>query len=264
MKIICPSGPRKATRVTTSTMYGTIPEPLPPSLASLNYEASLTGEFGNMIQFATGTPRRLGSIRIGMVTWAYFSKYNPGSIQQKNTGWRHPITLNIYKANSDYTVGALLGSLSYWIDIPWRPEPVPTCTGARWFSDVDQLCHSGMAFDVGLDFAPLAMVLPERVIFGIAYDTQHAGNPIGTIGPYNDLNVGVSNTNVLGINPVAPQCYLKSAAGDSYADGGAGGLNTYRLDIGGVYPDVAIEFDSSEGDATPMSVLFHSYRQRRE
>jgi hypothetical protein len=61
----------------TVPIYDSIPTPLPPSLTSQNFEAGYyLNEFGNEVSFS-GTNRHLTSVTVAMVTWGYFSKYNP-------------------------------------------------------------------------------------------------------------------------------------------------------------------------------------------
>src|SRR5262245_60216459 len=106
-------------------IYNTIPTPLPPSLPSRSFQGNATSEFGNRVGFA-GTSRRLISVAVTMVTWAYQSKYpdtpSPG-------GWDHNITLNLYSVNtSDVShPGSQIGTITQTVRIPWRPEPSPQC-----------------------------------------------------------------------------------------------------------------------------------------
>jgi hypothetical protein len=232
-----------------TTAYNALPDPLPVSLPAQNFEAAFAAEFGNQVEL-TGTDRILVSVTVGMVTWAYWSKYN--ATGTPTPSWSHPITLNVYAANADDSPGSLLGSVTQTFDIPWRAEPdaVNCPGGTRWYSTADTLCHNGVAFSASFDFSAQGLTLPDRVVFGVAFNTQSAGlNPLGAVGPYNDLAVGVATTTV-GVNPVAPQSYLNSSAGSAYADGGAGGTGTFRLDAGSDNPNIAIEFNT-EATMTP-------------
>jgi uncharacterized protein (TIGR03437 family) len=216
---------------TPTPIYNTIPAPLPPSLPSRSFEGNATSEFGNRVGFA-GTSRRLASVTVTMVTWGYHSKYpnTPGP-----NGWNHDITLNLYSVNnSDLSrPGSQIGTITQTFLIPWRPEPAPQCGGTLWLAP-DGGCNNGMAFNITFDFSGLSLTLPDQVIFGVAYNTQSFGqNPIGQIGPYNDLNVGLNPTVTAGSNLSAPQAYVNSTAG--------GG--TLVLSTGGGFTNIAAEFN---------------------
>jgi hypothetical protein len=244
----------------TTIIYSSIPAPLPASLISQSFQAGRISEFGNLISFG-GTNRRLTSVTVAMVTLGYFSKYNaPGT---PNTGgWTDPaITLNLYSVNNsgpNPEPGSVIGSVTQSFFIPWRPEPTPSCGGTLWLAPDG--CHNGMAFNITFEFSGLSLTLPDKVIFGIAYNTQSAGqSPTGVNGPYNDLNVGLNPTITVG-NSTAPLAYLSSPIPAGYADNGAGGINVFRLDVGGTHTNIAIEFDAPATPTlpamtTPMLIL---------
>jgi hypothetical protein len=240
----------------TTPIYNNVPTLLPASLTSQSFQAGRISEFGNLISFA-GTTRRLTSVTVGMVTWGYFSKYNaPGT---PNTGgWTDPaITLNLYtvdNSSSNPKPGSLIKAVTQSFLIPWRPEPSPTCGGTLWLAPDG--CHNGMAFDITFDFSSLSLTLPDQVIFGIAYNTQSAGqSPTGVNGPYNDLNVGLNATATVGSNPIAPLAYLSGTIPAAYADNGAGGINVFRLDSGGTHTNIAIQFNAALPPPTSVPAI---------
>ena len=231
-----------------TTIYNSVPTPLPRSLTSKSFEAGYISEFGNLVSFG-GTDRRLVSVKVAMVTWAYFSKDNaPGT---PNTGgWTDPaITLNLYAANNSVpgqpAPGNLIATVTQPFFIPWRPEPSPLCGVGSTLWYASDGCHNGMAFEIVFDFSSLSLTLPDQLIFGIAYNTQIAGQPpTGVTGPYNDLNVGLSAIPPSpGTNPFPQSAYLNGIIGQAYADNGAGGIQVFRLDVGGTHTPVAIEFN---------------------
>jgi hypothetical protein len=227
-------------------IYNNLPSPLPPSLVSQSFQAGRVSEFGDLIAFG-GTARDLASATVDMVTWGYFSKYNEPEAAN-NGGWTDPaITLNLYNVDNSGTnpaPGSVLASVTQSFFIPWRHEPTPSCGDSLWMAADG--CHNGEAFDITFDFTGLGITLPDQIIYGIAYNTQSAGqNPLGVNGPYNDLNVGLNNLVTVGSNPNAPLAYLSGTIGDSYADHGAGGLNAFRLDVGGAHTKGAIRFETS-------------------
>jgi hypothetical protein len=75
------------------------------------------------------------------------------------------------------------------------------------------------------------------LIFGVAYNTNTWGyHPIGLPGPYESLNVGTANSGGLGVPPyvgtdVEPDAtFWNTKFAGFYADGGAGGVGTFRRD----------------------------------
>src|SRR6516165_5826756 len=59
-----------------TTVFENFPSPLPYSMSSQNFEAGSMVEFGQLVDLADDT-RRLATVTVTMVTWAYWSKYNP-------------------------------------------------------------------------------------------------------------------------------------------------------------------------------------------
>ena len=116
-----------------------------------------------------------------------------------------------------------------------------------------------MAFNITFDLSSLQQPLPDQVIFGIAYNTESAGQaPTGIDGPYDDLNVGLNATNTNAVpgasNPLQPQPYMNSSIPGNYADNGAGGVNVFRLDVGNNVPNIAIEFNVPAASPTSITV----------
>jgi hypothetical protein len=210
--------------VTPSAVYDATPSPLPPNVASLGYEATSTSEFGDKVHLA-GTNRVLDEITVTMSDWALKSDYPTVGTA---TSWQHPITVNVY------TTGlTLLASKTETITIPWRPAADPTCTGGTAWRASDGLCYNGIAFNATFDMPNVT--LPNDVIVGIAYNTQHYGStPLGVPGPYNSLNVGIptGQTASVGTDDSADRVYWNTSHGPFYSDGGAGGVGTFREDTG--------------------------------
>lgn len=162
-------------------IYDSIPDPDPFSLPSIGYEATSTDELGDHIAFAPGTGRNLDTIRVGMVTWA---TYDSSALGADATGWDQALTFNIYgvdTSGSTPAVGSLLLSLTDTFHIPWAPAPTPERNPNRALAPVV------------FDFSSFGFVLPDEIIFGLAFNTQHYGaTPTGASGPQNSLNFGLS------------------------------------------------------------------------
>jgi hypothetical protein len=225
-------------------IYDNIPSPLPGNVPSLGYQATSTSEWGDYISFA-GTPRRAATVTVTMSSWALHSNYPT----MNAAGYTHPITLNIYQVDHSGptpAVGARLATVTNTFLIPWRPEPDPACTSGGWGAPT---CYNGYAFKITFDLRSLALVLPNEVIYGIAFNTNTWGyNPIGQPGPYESLNVGTANVNGVGIPPSVgtdvevDALFWNTQYGPFYADNGAGGVGTFRRDTGWAEYSPAVQF----------------------
>jgi hypothetical protein len=213
-----------------SVVFDAIVTPLPGNLPSLGFQATQTAEFGDLVQLA-GTNRVLQSATVTMSDWAKASDYNSAA-----TTWTHPITFNVYDVDTTTPVralGALLGSVTQIVTIPWRPEADPTnCPAAptAWFSSTDNTCYNGLAFNVTFDLGAIGTV-PDKIIYGIAYNTNTWGaSPIGLPGPYESLNVGLNSAAPTVGTDVDPDAvFWNTMTAGNYADGGSL-VGTFRSD----------------------------------
>jgi hypothetical protein len=170
--------------------------PVTPNLPSLGYEATSTSEAGDRITFAAGA-RTLDSVTVRMSSWALASTYGDA-----NASFKFDLTFNIYGVGSGDAAGALIASKTITTDVPYRPEASAGC-GTGWQAG-DGACYNGMAFNVTFSFADLGLVLPDSIVFGLAYNTADYGaNPLHAAGPYNSLNFGLSSGATVGtdVNP---------------------------------------------------------------
>ncbi len=235
-----------------TTLYDSIPGPLPPNVVSLGYQATQTSEFGDLIEFA-GTLQVLKHVTLVMSDWALASDYPtfPGS-----TGptWSHPLTLNLYNVDNsgaNPVPGTLIATRTQMVAIPWRPPADPTCPGGTGWRASDGNCYSGLAFTVTFDFTGTSV--PSQVIYGLAFNTQTWGySPIGTPGPYVSLNFGLSDQPpTVGSNPFPDTAYWNTQTGGYYADGGAGGVRIFRRDTNWTPYSGAISFESQAVTEVP-------------
>lgn len=229
-------------------IYNTIPNPLPPNVPSLGYEATGTSEFGGLIQFAGDNSYSLTSATVAMSDWALASDYTSyigttinGATITAN-GFDIPLTLNIYNAGEGYTVGSLIASQTVDAFIPWRPAPGGgSCTGTS-YEGSDGKCYNGSLSTVTFDLT--GVTVPGQVIYGLAFNTTHYGaSPTGVPGPYESLNLGLSTVPpTVGSNPLPGTAYWNTTNAGDYADGGAGGVGAFRQDQNWAPYSGAIEF----------------------
>ena len=218
--------------VVAPPVYDSTINPLPHSMPSIAYQARSTAENGDYIAFS-GTKRRLSSVTVTMEDWALHSTWTSWPA----AAWQWPITLNIYTVDhsgATPAVGTLIATNTQTFTIPWRPEADPTCaTPSYWRAPDNGVCYSSVPANITYDLSSLNLDLPDEVIFGVAFNTQSSGTaPIGVDGPYNSLNVAVSQAVSIGNNVEADALFYNSTFAGFYADGGAGGTGTFRRDTG--------------------------------
>lgn len=209
-KPITPHGPHGSTILTAPALpltalgsdddpglaaqFQTQPMALPPNIASVTFEASGTSEFGDLIRLS-GAAHFIGSVSVSMSSGALRSDY-PGSTQ---FGFMHPVTLSLYavdRTGSAPRAGSVLARVTESFLIPWRPEPSAAgaaLPGRPWRTE-DGHFYTGKAFTLTFDVGALGLALPDEVIVGISFNTQHHGQqPLGTPGPYDSIGLGLSD-----------------------------------------------------------------------
>lgn len=187
--------------------YDSIGTNVPGSVPSQAFQATQTSEFGDLVQLANG-PRILDSMTVEMVSWAcQAGAWNTNDCATTSGAtFNHPLTFSIYTVGgtpSNPTVGTKIASITQVAAVPFRPSADNVnCTGGdigKWFDAAATACRNGFAFPVTFSF-PTEVVLPDRVIWSVAYDTSNYGkSPIGvtclpsTNCGYDSLNVGTDN-----------------------------------------------------------------------
>lgn len=179
-------------------IYSNIPSTIPPSVASFGYQANQLAEIGDLVSFG-GTARNLSTVSVLLSDWAYQSEW-ASSGYTNPAGYSVPLTFNIYNVGAGNTVGSLLATMTQTTLIPWRAEPNPAQCGSQvgyatfgyWYGS-DNACHGGEAFLLSFDFSAQNVVLPNQVVYGLAFNTYTWGfSPIGVDGPYSSLNFGAT------------------------------------------------------------------------
>jgi hypothetical protein len=231
-------------------IYNNIPNPLPGNTASVGYEATSTPEFGDQVAFGAG-PRILTSVTVTMSSWGCQSGswFAHNCVTLPGATFTHPLTINVYAVGAGNAVGALLGTKTQTVTIPYRPSADSiNCVGSntgKWYDAASNTCFNGKAANVTIDMSGLNLTLPENAIVSVAYNTSHYGYaPIGDSSPcnsasggcpYDSLNVGTFDpalTLSAGTNPYFLDAYYSSSYAPNYCDGGSGGINVFRLDAG--------------------------------
>ena len=164
-----------ATQAFGQPIYDNIPNPIPGNLPSVAYEANSVSEFGDRVQFS-GTGRLLTTVVQTMSSWGCQSGHwnTADCVTAPGATFSHPITLNIYNVGAGNVVGSLIVSVTQTFAIPYRPSADNTnCTGAnagKWFNGTT--CFNGFANTITFNLG--GVIVPNQVIYGIAYNTSTA------------------------------------------------------------------------------------------
>lgn len=160
-------------------VFDNFPPSLPLSFQSLAFGGQKTWGLGDYLELAPGA-RNLTSIDTALVTWAKAADY-PAEAAANPDGWYHPVTASIYSMGTGGIL-TFVGESTVDAFIPWRPALLPDGTNYPF---------NGFAFRVRVPF-PEGIVLPDEPVVLISYSTQNSGfSPIGSPGPYNQLNMAL-------------------------------------------------------------------------
>ena len=251
-------------------VYNTQPAVMPGSYPSVGFQATSTSELGDYLQLAS-TQRVAQRITFELTNWACENDFtsdgsggwianrsnNDACMTTPGSSYTHPITLNVYEADTSGSVpvvGALVLTKTVNANIPFRPSYDDRCTapsgdvpfGGTWYDETTGSCSHGFNFDVPFDLD--GEILPDNVIVSVAYNTQsHGYSPIGSVGPFDSLNVAVGPVSpTVGINVDPDDIYWNTSHASFYTDGGAAGVGILRQDSGwtGYVPVIKIETSS--------------------
>lgn len=175
-----------------TVVYNNVPAPLPGNMPSIGFEATSTSEMGGLVEFAE-TQRREPAVTVVMSSWA--CQFGSGTTCATVPGATFPqqITLKIYNENaiSGEPEGAPISTTQQTFQIPYRPTQNKKCPGSPEGKGWGKECFKGKTH--AIVFHPTEVTLPAKAILAVAYNTANYGaNPTGTEGPYNSLNVAVT------------------------------------------------------------------------
>jgi hypothetical protein len=205
------------------------------------------------VNFSAGVSHDVSKVVVTMSSWACASgswDLHTCSTPEDAT-FTQSITLNIYSPSNDgVNPGAKIASITNTFNIKYRPSADPLCVGdnlGKWYDQVSKTCFSGLAQNI--TFNTRNVKVGDKAIFGIAYNTTSYGYaPIGTSAacfslpqgcPYDSLNIALTQdpTDVSVGSSVDPgKLWLASTYGGTYADSGAAGLGSFRIDSPNVAP----------------------------
>lgn len=228
-------------------IYNSVIAPLPGNLPSQPFEAQQVSEFGNAVVFSSTKTQDLTKVVVTMSSWGCQSgSWSTNTcLTSEDASFTLPITLNIYNPSVDgINPGKKLTSTTKKFEIKFRPSASPLCTGdnaGKWYNKSSKSCFNGLSQNITFEVKNTKVT--GSAIFGIAYNTSHYGYaPVGESAAcfktsagcgYDSLNVALSEdpTNVTAGKSVdAGKLWIATAYPSFYADNGAAGLGTFRLD----------------------------------
>jgi hypothetical protein len=264
----------------TVVTYNTIPEGDVGIIRGTTFEDYRINEFGSKIALAS-TERNNTNITVQMTSNAC----ETGAISTSNCSstpgshFTHPVTLNVYKAGPDNTVGDRIATVTKAVDVPYRPAGT-YCDGftqSTW-GDADGVCRDAQVFSVDFHVDPVektegqvgagtTIPMPDTVIVTVSFYTQSnttpgtaadSTNPFsGKPGPYNYLGVSATGAPAPGTSlPTASDAYVTQTPEVTNCQGESG-TGELRLDGQecwvGVLPGLRVS--SSAADTTPPPVI---------
>ncbi len=217
---------------TPEVVFNNNPAVKPGNVASLNISQRAISEFGGQVKLMHAETVAQ-TVSVMMSSWACGNLLvGSACLTAPGATFVWPITLNIYQVGANNQPGALIRSVTKNVNVPYRPSPSSKCpkTGGEendaygWYSTSGH-CFNGKAFYVTYTLAELAklgkLILPEKVIIGVAFNDSSEGTNVGQSG----LNIGLTEksfeTPTVGSMPL---------------------LNTAEVWLNDVYLDATTEF----------------------
>ncbi len=189
------------------TAYNSIPNPIPPNVASEGPEAYAFSELGDGLNLEGPSGRTLGQVSVVLSSWGCKTGnwYTVNTcVTPRNATFTEPITFKIYGVAPGPVAGPLLATLTQTFTLPYRPSSDSVhCDGTAWYNNGDKTCYHGTATQISVDFSPFHLALPGKVIVTISFNSSHYGpSPFGqatacfatTAGcPYDSLNISTDS-----------------------------------------------------------------------
>ncbi len=181
----------------SAVVYDDTPAQLELSYLSYSFSAQKIYGLGNQVAL-DGENRRVSAVETILVTWARADEW-PALAAANPDGYHHPATITIYELSPSNRL-VFRAQATQSVFVPWRPLTMPNGTPYRF---------NGYAFRASVPF-PADITLPERPLVMVSYNTQSTGFvPIGSPGPYNQLNVAMQSAPVSVGTNVDPDVILQ-------------------------------------------------------
>jgi hypothetical protein len=196
----------------TIAAYNAIPSGVVNCLLdSIGVEADNFNEFGDEVTLAAGTGRTLVALKVVVGSFGCENGhwFSGDCMTTPNLSFSLPMTANIYQGDNCGTDGCIPGALLATVNqaqiVPYRPSvdatncPANSTIPGGWLNRVTGSCQNSIRLVLTFTF-PSGVVLPDNVIWTVAYNTTNSGYlPVGSAGTsscplggcgYDSLNVG--------------------------------------------------------------------------
>jgi PKD domain len=181
--------------------FDTIPATLPPGVPAYGFESGSLSDIGDLVVLDSTAPRGLRGMEVVLVSWACETGgWEDSCVTTPGTAFTHPVTVRIRNAAGD-----VLAQATKTVTIPYRPTTDSRCAPTYkawptdWLDPTDNKCYGGRALTISFDLSDLNVTLTDPTVrYEVAFDTSSYGSkPLLVTGPYDSLNVGAYQTQVV-------------------------------------------------------------------
>jgi hypothetical protein len=171
----------------TTVLYDSTYHPLPGNVHSFGPEAYSFAEMGDEVALASAG-QTLNNVVATLSSWGcaqghWYADTCSTPTTELGSTFDQTITLNIYDVGPGDTLGDKIATDTQTFAIPYRPSddnvncpPSDDSGRGRWYDTSTGTCYHGLATTVTFNgFTPAGVVLPDKVIYGIAFNTTHYG-----------------------------------------------------------------------------------------
>ena len=229
-------------------VYNSIPNPIPPNVASEGPEAYAFSQIGDGLALAGATGGKLDTVTVVMSSWACQTGnwYSATCATTPGATYPMPITLNVYSVVSTGTSlegatpspapGTLLATVTQTFALPYRPSTnSANCTGGAWYDSKVQTCFNGFAAPITFNLSSLKVSLPSQIVVGVVYNTSDYGPT-----PYGDSTACHATT---------AGCFYDSLNVSTDSDEGNYQAIGSVLDVDGIFVDYTLPGNSCNQSA---------------
>jgi hypothetical protein len=228
-------------------VYNSIPNPIPPNVASEGPEAYAFSEIGDGLALARAVGGKLNTVTVVMSSWGCQSGnwYTATCVTAPGATYNMPITLNIYSvvsgtslegASPSPAAGTLLATITQTFALPYRPSTnAANCPGGAWYDSKAETCFSGITAPITFNLSSLKVTLPSQIIVGVVYNTSDYGPK-----PYGDSTACHATTE---------GCFYDSLNVSTDSNEGNYQAIGAVLDVDGIFVDHTQSSESCNGSA---------------
>lgn len=180
---------------------------LPQLPQVLRLAQKLYTKLGDQPELA-GSARQLDTVSFNMSNWTLredqqlplagaWCDNNHGKCTDE--GFTYPMTAKVYSEDASM----VLGEVTQEVFVPWRPAGDSTCAPTAngpssnrehgWKVGEQCIDESGISFIASFDFSDQKLIVPDKAVYSISYNTRVAGSqPTGVQSPIDKVNVSLN------------------------------------------------------------------------